>query len=273
LKTFRFRLFWSIIASLFLAILFVVGMLSYKIVLHNTAFISGWILLVMVLVLTLFNVRKKLTYPPLFKSATWMQFHIYIGALSVLVFLLHTEWRLPNGVFESIFYCLFVFVAGSGVIGIYLTRTIPRQLAGRGGEVIFERIPMFMKELREQAEGLVIDSLQFNDSTIIADFYNTKLAAYMSAPRPVSLRVFRHDRLCKEYQAELKALHRYLSDEEQEVAEKISDVLVLKDVLDFHHGRQGLLKAWLFVHIPLTYAVLLFMVVHLVLVHAFYGGM
>ena len=45
-----------------------------------------------------------------------------------------------------------------------------------------------------------------------------------------------------------------------------------KDQLDFHQAMQGLLKGWLFVHIPLTYALLLFALVHLVLVYAFSGA-
>ena len=45
-----------------------------------------------------------------------------------------------------------------------------------------------------------------------------------------------------------------------------------KDSLDYHRAMQGLLKGWLFVHIPLTYAMLVFIFVHVVLVHAFRGG-
>ncbi len=42
-----------------------------------------------------------------------------------------------------------------------------------------------------------------------------------------------------------------------------------KDALDYHHAMQGVLKGWLFVHIPLTYVTLIFIVVHVVIVHTF----
>jgi hypothetical protein len=45
-----------------------------------------------------------------------------------------------------------------------------------------------------------------------------------------------------------------------------------KDGLDYHHALQLTLKLWLFVHIPLTYSLLIFSLVHLVLVYAFAGG-
>ena len=271
--TFKNRRRWGLTISVILGVAFAVMMLAYSVMLRNTAFLSGWVLFTLMILLTLYNARKKLTYPPLFKSASWMQFHIYAGLLSFVVFFFHTGWRLPTGSFESILYVMFILLAGSGFIGLYLTRTIPKSLADRGSEVIFERIPRFVRELREQAEALAVESVGFNDSTILSDYYSEKLADYMARPRRIGLHLFWVDRTRKDFQHELRALHRYMNDEERSVAEKLSDVLVLKDDLDFHYGRQGLLKGWLFLHVPLTYGLLIFAMAHMVLVHAFYGGL
>jgi hypothetical protein len=247
-------------------------MFSYEIALQKTAFQSGWTLLTLMLLLTLFNVRKKLYYPSLFKSSSWLQFHIYAGFVSIFAFFVHTQWHLPTGGFETMFYWCFLLLSGSGVIGIYITRTMPKHLTRRGEEVIFERIPMFVRELRETAETLVLESIKINDSTIVADYYQTNLANFMAAPR-FNLRNFIMDGVRKKYQGELEALYRYLSDDEQAIAKQLSEVLWLKDGLDFHYGKQGILKAWLFLHIPLTYSCLLLALTHLVLVYAFDGGM
>jgi hypothetical protein len=45
-----------------------------------------------------------------------------------------------------------------------------------------------------------------------------------------------------------------------------------KDDLDFHAARQGLLKAWLFAHIGLTYSLVLLALLHAVVVHVYWGG-
>jgi peptidoglycan biosynthesis protein MviN/MurJ (putative lipid II flippase) len=45
-----------------------------------------------------------------------------------------------------------------------------------------------------------------------------------------------------------------------------------KDTLDLHRAMQLLLKGWLFVHIPLTYGMLVFASLHVVVVYAFSGG-
>ncbi len=45
-----------------------------------------------------------------------------------------------------------------------------------------------------------------------------------------------------------------------------------KDALDYHYAHQATLKAWLFVHVPLTYGLLIVAAAHLVLAYAFTGG-
>ena len=43
---------------------------------------------------------------------------------------------------------------------------------------------------------------------------------------------------------------------------QLAEFVRAKDNLDFQRAVQGMLKGWLFVHIPLTYALLLFAAVH-----------
>lgn len=44
-----------------------------------------------------------------------------------------------------------------------------------------------------------------------------------------------------------------------------------KDDLDYKYVHMAVLKYWLFVHIPLSYSLMLVAVLHVVLVHAFGG--
>ena len=46
-----------------------------------------------------------------------------------------------------------------------------------------------------------------------------------------------------------------------------------KNELDYQYALQGVLKGWLFIHIPLTYGMLLLAITHLVLAYAFSGGL
>jgi hypothetical protein len=71
---------------------------------------------------------------------------------------------------------------------------------------------------------------------------------------------------------ELTAIRRYLSDHEQAACERLFALLRRKDDLDFHEARQRLLKSWLFVHIGLTYGLVVLALLHGLLALAFRGG-
>ena len=56
------------------------------------------------------------------------------------------------------------------------------------------------------------------------------------------------------------------------VLEKLAQLVRRKDGLDYHHALQTALKLWLFAHVPLTYSLIIFSLLHIVLVYAFSGG-
>lgn len=62
--------------------------------------------------------------------------------------------------------------------------------------------------------------------------------------------------------AELKTLDRYLNEQEKAIADEIRDWIETKQNLDFQYAAQRLLKLWLFVHIPVTYSLILLGAVH-----------
>ena len=55
---------------------------------------------------------------------------------------------------------------------------------------------------------------------------------------------------------------RFLGSSEKETSRKLADLVRQKDALDFHRTGQLLLKGWLFVHIPLSYGLLVLSFVH-----------
>jgi hypothetical protein len=71
----------------------------------------------------------------------------------------------------------------------------------------------------------------------------------------------------------LRELDRYLSPPQRESWHKLAGLVREKEDLDFHRAMQGRLKLWLFVHIGMTWGLLLFSVIHGVLAHSFGGGL
>jgi hypothetical protein len=71
---------------------------------------------------------------------------------------------------------------------------------------------------------------------------------------------------------ELGEVSRYLSDAERETSEKLFALVRRRDDLDYHEALQWRLKMWLFLHIGLSYPLLLLGCVHGWLAHLFGGG-
>lgn len=237
-----------------------------------TGIYSGWLLFATILVLTLYNVRKKLPFIPALPSSTWLQIHIYAGLFTFVLFLVHIEFRIPNGPYETTLAILYLLVFFSGVIGLFMSRTVPTLLTQRGEEVIFERIPLFRERVRREMEELLQAEDADSKMVTLAEFYARHLVYFFNGPR----NFWRHLALSTVHRnallERLDSLKRYMSEEEKEVAEAVRDMIVKKDDLDFHRSFQLLLKAWLFTHIPLTYSLLIFALVHGVLIYAFIGG-
>lgn len=238
--------------------------------LPNYAYLTGWVLFVFMVLLAVYNARKKLPFLPLGNSESWLQIHIYAGFFSVLLFLIHLNFRVPTGYFEGTLAWIYALVTASGVVGLGLTRVLPARLSSRGGEVICEKIPALRHALRQQAEALALGADA--KSPAIAEFYARKLNGFFSGPQNFWRHLLESRRPLNAVLVELEELRRYLNDAERATLEKLAQLVRQKDGLDYHRALQTTLKLWLFVHLPLTYSLMIFSLLHIVLVFAFSGG-
>ncbi len=244
----------------------------YQASLHRAEFLSGWTLFLLILLLGAHNLRKRLSMLPLGSAAEWLQWHIYIGFTVILVFLLHVGWHIPSGLLDTALALVFAIVAGSGVLGLVLSRRLPPRLTRRGEDVIFERIPGFVVQLRQRAEVLVAEAATETGSTTLAEHYRDHLADFFAGPRHIGAHLFGSGRPSFMLLHRLDALARYTNEDEREFHLRLRALVEQKDELDFHHALQAALKAWLFVHVPAVSALLVLASVHMLLAHAFTGA-
>lgn len=238
--------------------------------LPNYAFLTGWVLFGVMVLLTIYNARKKLPFLPLGKSETWLQIHIYAGFFTVVLFAIHLNFHPPRGWFDATLAALFLIVSASGVVGLAVTRVLPRRLLTRGGEVIYEKIPALRHGLQQEAEALAFG--EKTASPAIAEFYARRLSGFFAAPKNFWPHLFESRRPLNNLMSEVDDLRRFLNDAERATLEKIAALVRQKDGLDYHRALQSALKLWLFIHIPFTYSLMLFSLAHIVLVFAFSGG-
>ena len=241
--------------------------------LGNADFFTGWSLFGAVVFLALFNIRKKLPFLPLGSAAAWLNTHLYVGWFSIGLYFAHVGVRVPDGTLEIAIAALFLVVASSGVFGLFLSRSLAKRLTASGEEVIFERIPAFRAILRQEADELVLRSVSESGTSTLADYYTARLQPFFDGPRDFMGHLFGSRRARFALQSEIRSLTRYLDDSGREFQERLTDLVHRKVDLDHHYALQTMLKGWLFIHIPLTYSLLILIVIHLVLALAFSGGL
>lgn len=273
MKGFARRRLVNITFAILAALLVVVFSTVYVTAINQNGFLTGWILFGLVLALSGYRIRKKVSTLPIGQASSWLQAHIYGGLIALFAFFVHVGWRIPDGVFEGLFATVFLLVAVSGVVGIAINRIFARRLTRRGEEVIFERIPGFMARLGEQAEEILLASASETGSAVLREFYFSRLSSFFAGPRNRLGHLVSSNRTLYKLQNEMDSLERYLNTDDRERLAELRYLVERKDELDFDCALQGAMKFWLFIHVPLTAALLIGMLVHTVLVYAFSGGL
>ncbi|MGI9417911.1 MAG: hypothetical protein ACR2RA_08755 [Geminicoccaceae bacterium] len=246
--------------------------LLYDMSLRDAAFLNGWVLFAGMVLLAIFNLRKKLNILPLMRMSAWLQLHIYTGLVCLLLFLLHTDFSLPNGPFEIILWTLYMTVTASGLMGVVLSRFLPHRISARGERVIFERIPVLRAQIARDIERLAMTSVQETRASTIADFYVAELAPYLQRPKHLIGHLIGATRPERRLHVAIRELERYLDERGRQILGEIDSLVSAKADLDYQHAMQLTLKSWLFLHLPLNYGLMLFTLVHIVIVYAFASG-
>ena len=242
------------------------------IALHDIQFFSGWMLLACITVMMLLSWRKKVVILPFGRVRFWLLVHYYVGFLTVAVFIVHTKYELPGSLLHWLLWSLLVLVSLSGLLGAMMSKIVPPRLEAQGERILFDRIPLFRAQLAEQAEAIARDSVQDGNTRSIAKLYVDTLSDFFAGPR----NILSHLAASKVQQArllgQLSAIERYLDEAGKARLQKMRDLVEAKSNLDFHYTNGGLLRLWLFIHVPATYALLVAIAVHVMLEYAFAAG-
>ena len=239
---------------------------------------------------TLLALRKKFPIWRIGRTKTWMRGHLWLGALSLPLILLHAGFLFGHGV-TSLMMWLFVVVYASGFFGAWLQHTMPRRLLRDVPmETIYDQIGNVRTQLLEEADGVVADACgklevevavpaaatlvganalatvmrtgsgDADDTAPLREFYMKEMRPFVQAPRPSHA-------LASELGAAAMfaavrplvppTLHPAIADLESLCEEERQ--LLRQERL------HGLLHAWLIVHVPLSFALMVFAVVHIVM--------
>lgn len=243
----------------------------FDIALMSSAHLSGWVLFGTVVFLMLLSMRKRIRFFPIGSAELWLQFHIYVGFLSGLLFLQHIGWSMPNGTLEIILAIVFSVTFLSGVFGIVMSRILARRLTTQGHETLYQHIGPKIDEINEEIKAAVLASTEQSASSAIAQFYSKELHSFLVGPRNFLPHVLQVERPLQNMLKKISGFERYLSADERQTMQLIATKVREKNALDYQYALQSTLKIWLFVHVPMTYSLLVFAVTHGALVISYTG--
>lgn len=231
--------------------------------------ITGYALFTVVVGLALFNMRKRLSMLPLGNASTWRTVHISGGLLAIGFYVLHVGELWPLGLYQRTLAGLFYLTAITGMLGYVLEGTLPRRLTQSGVEVIYERIPAELAEIREQAEELLVQCTHQTGSDTLARHYAETLEWYFRRPR-FFLSHLVGARRCEQWLRDrLWPVARFLDESERGFLESLIGLAEVKSKIDFSWALQSVLKWWLFLHVPFAAMLLVLAVWHLLLVNVY----
>jgi hypothetical protein len=248
--------------------------------LRDPRFLDGWVLAGGVTFQLCFHVAIKTTRLSPKLAVRWRKIHIFLGYLLVAAFISHTDFSLPDTGFEWALWAAFVLVTLSGIFGTYLAWSLEAK-RGIDERVRYERIPARRVELTRDVHAVVAKTDPAAAAIAlpappydawIMDLYTNHLRDFFQEERNFTAHLIGSQRPLKRLTDEIDNLSSYVDQYGQEKLAAIKNLVVEKDRLDFARVYLGLTKGWLFVHVPATYALIVLMALHVLVVYSFSSG-
>jgi|LakMenEpi03Aug12_release.lakeMendotaPanAssembly.Ray.scaffolds.fasta_scaffold01613_25 hypothetical protein len=231
---------------------------------------TGIVLLLATSSLYLLSIRKRMVTYRVGPVAAWLQWHVYAGTFTSLVFLMHIRWPV-RGPFELCLASCFIFVAVSGFALGVLSRLTPLRLSALRQEHALEQIPALQYAVAEQAHRVALGSTKLGEGATLSEYYQRRLLPYFQTQRSWLYRLLPTGGRRRQLLLELADLDRYLASSGLDCRHQLSTMVQSKDDLDYQLALQSRLR-WLFkVHVALTWSLVILIAVHVALVLGFSG--
>jgi hypothetical protein len=244
----------------------------------------------------LLGARKKVPIWRVGRAQAWMRGHLWLGSLSFPLILFHSGFRFGVGLTKGLMWLL-IIVFVSGIVGAVLQHFMPRLTTQRiPMETIYEQIGRVRSQLVAEAQTLVAEAssalagsvshateqqraasasagtmggltvasgLQMDEgaSAELQEFFQREMQPYIAQGGSRGMALADRHRS----QGMFQQLRLLLPPNLHASVDDLENICEEKRELDQQTRYHRILYAWLLVHIPLSYALLLLGAVHAVM--------
>lgn len=222
----------------------------------------GGISALLVLWLLWFGIRKRRYGPGNVNLESWLSAHVYFGLALIVIGTLHTGFQFGLNV-HTLAYFLMLFVVLSGLFGVYAYMRYPRDMTyNRRGSTLGEML-LQIADLDRQCRDIAIKLGDEINATVFEASQNTRVGGGIfrqlsgrepSCPTTAAL-------------GQVQRLAAATTGDDAEHFRQLVSLLSRKCEL-LRRARtdvrfQALLQAWLFIHVPFSFALLAALIAHI----------
>jgi len=211
--------------------------------------------------LSLLGIRKRRMTRGAWSLKAWTSAHVYLGLALIVIATLHTGFQFGWNV-HTLAYVLMLLVIFSGIFGISAYSTLPQALSSNRGELtqgqMLDALRAIDRQLHEAAQPLDRHYADYVLAALQQDPFAGGAWARLSGR-------YRH---CATRAAVDGFGGASLAETADPAIQRIESLLQRRisqlDRMRRHMRIRALLEVWLYVHVPLTFALLAALTAHII---------
>jgi len=213
--------------------------------------------------LALLGVRKRAMTEGRWSLKAWTSAHVYLGLSLIVIATLHTGFQLGWNV-HTLAYALMMLVIISGVYGIAVYALLPQQLSGNRREMtqaqMVEALAALDRQLEAAAQPLGRDEADLVIAALEQDPFSPGVVARLSG----RYRNCRTEQALETFAGPMDGVADALDPEHERVVVLLRKRDAQLEQIRRHMRLKAMLEVWLYVHVPLTVALLAALTAHIV---------
>jgi len=221
---------------------------------------------IIIAVLMFLGVRKRSYASGTGTLQGWVSAHVYLGLLSLLIIPMHAGFRFGADI-HTFAFILLALVVLSGILGVILYISIPSRLTGHESGMQSDAIDKEISRLISDMRFLVKDK-----SDALVRVYREEISG-LEALQPMGWSLLfqtqRGDLLAKR-SAELARIVGSVPSEDETTFQALTQLILKKTQLQVALMTQmrlrNVLQAWLYIHVPVSIAMIITVGIHIVVV-------
>lgn len=216
-----------------------------------------------ILWLTLLGVRKRAMTSGRWSLKAWTSAHVYVGLSLIVIATLHTGFQFGWNV-HTLAYTLMMIVIVSGLFGIFFYAAIPASLSNNREEMtqpqMIDALRSIDRQLFEAAQPLPQHQAALVQQSLDQDPFGGGLRRRLSGRYPSCA--------TRAAQAAIRRETAGMPHIGENPVERVDALLVRKEAIlarvRRHLRLRALLEIWLYVHVPVTFALIAALSAHIV---------